>query len=140
MEAMEKNRICIDTDLIVEYLRGRKPLADKVELALIRYECCLTSITAYELYLGQERMKKKQNLDSLMEHFRILPFDLDSAKMVAKIQSELRKKGEEIGLPDTLIAGICMINKIPLLTNNYGHYSRITNLNLVVLDSLKMIE
>jgi tRNA(fMet)-specific endonuclease VapC len=71
---------------------------------------------------------------------QFLPFDLDSAKMTATVQNELREKGEEIGLPDTLIAGICIANSIPLLTNNYDHYSRIKNLRLVDLDSLKEIE
>jgi len=134
---MEKERICIDTDLIIEYLRGRKPFADKLEEVIMKYECYLTSITTYELYLGQERMKQKQNLDGLIQHFKILPFDLNSAKMSAKIQNELKNKGEEIGLPDILIAGICLINRIPFLTNNYQHYSRINNLSLIDLESIK---
>jgi predicted nucleic acid-binding protein len=47
------------------------------------------------------------------------------AKEAAEIQSELRKKGIEIGHTDTLIAGIALISGLQLITNNICHFQRI---------------
>jgi predicted nucleic acid-binding protein len=34
-------------------------------------------------------------------------------------------------LPDTLIAGICLAQQMPLLTRNIRHYQRVMDLQLV---------
>ncbi len=49
----------------------------------------------------------------------------------AEIQDSLDKKGKNIGIPDTLIAGICIAAGIPLLTLNTQHFSRIAALKLI---------
>ena len=50
------------------------------------------------------------------------------AKAAAIIQSELRKKGTEIGRTDTLIAGISLTSELQLITNNAAHFKRIKGL------------
>jgi tRNA(fMet)-specific endonuclease VapC len=52
------------------------------------------------------------------------------AKAAAEIQSELRKKGIEIGHTDTLIAGIALTSGLQLITNNIHHFQRVPRLDI----------
>lgn len=52
------------------------------------------------------------------------------AKTAAIIQADLRKKGNEIGHTDTLIAGIAITSELQLITNNANHFKRIKGLEI----------
>jgi predicted nucleic acid-binding protein len=106
LETFGKEAACIDTDICIDFLRNRAP-GSKIFLKVVsEYVPHITSITAFELYLGHIKMKKKESLDSFINQFHILPFDSLVAKTTAQIQAELNEKGIDIGIPDTLIAGI----------------------------------
>lgn len=128
---MVKEAACIDTDVCIDFLRSRNPGAEKFLKTVSEFTPHITSITAFELHLGHIKLKKRDSLDSFINQFHILPFDAKAAKTTAKIQAELDEKGAHIGIPDTLIAGICVANSIPLLTNNIRHFSRIKSLKLI---------
>ena len=52
----------------------------------------------------------------------VLPLDVTAARQAAALQRTLQQQGQVIGLPDTLIAGVCLAQQIPLLTRNSRHY------------------
>jgi tRNA(fMet)-specific endonuclease VapC len=131
---MAKELVCIDTDICVDFLRKRSPGFNLFIKILKGYEPCITAITSYELYLGHMKMKRKDRIDDFIYQFIILPFDLKASEVSANIGSSLDAKGKGIGIPDTLIAGICMSNNVPLLTLNTMHFSRVTGLNLIPID------
>lgn len=131
---MAKELICIDTDICVDFLRKRDPGFGLFIKTLEHYELCITAITAFELYLGHIKMKRKDRIDNFIYQFVILPFDLKASEISANIESSLERKGKGIGIPDTLIAGICISNNVPLLTLNTMHFSRVTGLNLIPID------
>lgn len=131
MERMGKKAACIDTDLCVDFLRKREPGFSLFIKAISNFEASITTITAFELYLGHIKMGKRGKLDGFFKQFKILPFDYDASKIAAEIQSELDKKGAGIGMPDTLIAAICTAHKIPFITGNIKHFSRIESLKLI---------
>lgn len=131
---MAKERVCIDTDVCIDFLRKKSPGFGLFIKLLGQYELCITAITAFELFLGHIKMNRKERMDDFMNQFIILPFDLNASEASARIQSSLDKKGRGIGIPDTLIAGICLSNNVPLLTLNTKHFSRATGLKLVTLD------
>jgi len=128
-----KETACIDTDICIDFLRNREPGKGMFLRAIAEFIPHITSITAFELHLGHIKMKKRENLEDFINQFHMLSFDSKAAKITAKIQAELDEKGTGIGMPDTLIAGICIANTIPLLTNNINHFSRIKSLNLIEL-------
>ena len=129
---MAKEPICIDTDICVDFLRKRNPGFRLFIKTLKQYDLCITAITAFELYLGHIRMKRKDRIDDFIYQFVILPFDLKASEISANIESSLGRKGKGIGFPDTLIAGICISNNVLFLTLNTEHFSRVTGLNLRV--------
>ena len=128
---MERTVACVDTDICVDYLRGKAPRCAQFEKAMARFDLRMTAITAYELILGQLRMRRKQDLTGLWEVVPVIPFGRRAAEVSARTHSTLMKKGQEIGLPDTLIAGICLAEAIPLLTYNLAHFERVEGLKVI---------
>jgi tRNA(fMet)-specific endonuclease VapC len=128
---MAKELACIDTDICVDFLRKKEPGFNLLIKLLERYNPCITAITSFELYLGHIKMKRKDQIDNFIDQFVLLPLDLKASKVSANIQASLDKKGKGIGIPDLLIAGICVANSVPLLTLNTKHFSRVPGLKLI---------
>jgi len=132
---MEAARLVLDTDVIVDHLRGRsRTIVD----ALDNFRCAITAITLYELRAVQElRAAQEQNLSGLTKRVQILSLDSNSAQQSADIWRSLASRGALIGLADILSAGICLANDLPLLTRNVEHFNRIEGLKLVTPDGLQ---
>jgi tRNA(fMet)-specific endonuclease VapC len=128
---MAKKLVCVDTDVCVDFLRKKDPGFGLFIKVLGQYEPCITAITSFELFLGHIKMNRKERIEDFFNQFTILPFDLKASVVSADIQAILDKKGKGIGIPDTLIAGICLSNNIPLLTLNTKHFSRVTGLKFI---------
>lgn len=131
---MGEELVCIDSDVCIDFLRERNPGHDLFVRVIRKYEPGIAAVTAFELYLGHMKMKRKDRIDDFIYQFSILPFDLKAAEISANIESSLERKGKGIGFPDTLIAGICISNGVPLLTLNTKHFSRVTGLELIPID------
>ena len=142
MERMEINKICLDTDVIVNYLRGKEPVkSELLELFRSGKTICMTSITIYELYMGanlsEKPEKEKEKLDNLRMYIREIEFNSLAAEMAGEIDAHLKKTGTRIGVRDVLIASVCIVNRIPLYTKNTSHFSRITGLELHEISDIK---
>jgi tRNA(fMet)-specific endonuclease VapC len=132
---MEAARLILDTDVIVDHLRGKSRL---IETALDNFRCAFTAITLYELKaIRDQREDQLLRLGALVRRVSILSLDSDSAQHSADIWLALANRGAMIGLADILSAGICLANDLPLLTRNVEHFSRIEGLKLVTPDGLQ---
>jgi len=50
---IDKNRICVDSDVLIDYLRGNEPVKSELRrLFSSGKTICVTTITIYELYMG----------------------------------------------------------------------------------------
>lgn len=131
---MENPGIVVDTDIIIDYLKKRQPGAEMLKKAYRKYRLNVTSITVYELMYGVQKNKKKENfINRLLKFVTILPLDETAAKRASAIHYALKSKGMDIGVKDSFIAGICEVHKLPLLTANIKHFSRVPNLKLITL-------
>jgi tRNA(fMet)-specific endonuclease VapC len=124
----------LDTDILSEFLRGNPRVIEKVTEHVIEYGfVSLSIITYYEILNGLLYKDAKKQL-VIFEEFvslnKVIPLTLPMAKTAATIQSELRKKGREIGHTDTLIAGIAITSELLLITNNTDHFNRIKGLEI----------
>ena len=127
-------QLVIDTDIIVDYLRRR---ADVLRIARLNFSCAMTAITLYELKAVGVRSERQEKLIAILVGLLdILPFDRRSAEQGAEVWRLLASQGKLIGLPDTLIAGICLANNLPLLTRNAEHYKRIPGLEVLTPEEL----
>lgn len=131
---MAAAQLILDTDIIIDYLRRRD---DALRLALTRYHCGVTAITWYELMAAPTRSEHQVSaLGQLLDVVEVLPFDRRAAEQSANVWRLLAVRGEPIGLPDTLLAGICLASGLPLLTHNTDHFSRVDGLRLLDSDDL----
>ena len=125
----------LDSDIIIAFFRNI-PKAVKIIDNLIEEESYLqtTIFNVAELYKGAFLSSKvNENLkqiEDFLQNINILDFTLADVLIYAQISSELRKKGEKIGIFDELIASIAINNDETLITRNIAHYKRISQLSL----------
>ena len=67
--------LCVDTNLLINFLKNREPGATALERALLNYHCGMTSITHYELLYGMARARRSIGEEVLTEALTVLPLD-----------------------------------------------------------------
>ena len=126
----------LDSDIIVEYLRGNKVFVDKL-ISLSYENLYTTTISLAELFYGiYASSKPEYNTQKLMDfllNVKILNINLNSCKLFGKIKSSLKRSGKLIDNFDLLIAGVCITNNLILITNNEKHFERIDGLKILNL-------
>ena len=124
----------LDTDILSEFLRGNKKVVVKVDEHLKEYGLINFSvITYYEILNGLLYKDAKRQMTSFQKFVslnKVIPMTIRTAEVAAKIQADLRKKGDVIGHTDTLIAGIAIASNLQLITNNTRHFHRIKGLRI----------
>lgn len=125
--------IVADTDVLIDFLRGRSPGAERVALELTTKSFGTTVITAFELQSGSRSARQQHAVGELLAVLPILPLTEAEAVVAAKIRLDLEARGEGIGMADYLIAAICLSKRAILLTRNRKHFERIPNLSLATL-------
>ena len=128
---MDSPRICLDTNVLIAFLKGREPGASAVEKVVKEKDCYVTTTAVYELLFGVARAKIEIGENALLGVMSVLPFDGKSAKRAAKLHAELISRNQDIGVKDVFIAASCLEQGIPILTANKRHFSRVPNLVVI---------
>jgi tRNA(fMet)-specific endonuclease VapC len=124
--------IVVDTDLLIDYLRGRSPGRELVRGLLLDGRLRVTAITAFELRVGGDFLPRRGEILRLVRR-RTLPLDQTSALRAGEVAAGLRGQGRDIGLADCLQAGICLRHELQFATRNRRHFERVQGLRLVEL-------
>jgi tRNA(fMet)-specific endonuclease VapC len=126
--------VCLDTDIIIDFLRGEKEAINKLKkLRDNNFELSTTSINVFELFKGALRSNKSNSKDivnNFLSNLHVFDFDINSSEKAAEIFEELRQKGELIDPLDLMIASIAISNNEILATNNLSHFKRISGLKI----------
>jgi len=125
--------IVVDSDVLIDSLRGREPSRKKVADGLRESALATTTINAFELRSGARNAKQETSIENLLAPLQILPFDQAASRAASNARRELESRGETIGMGDYLIAGVCLSRALPLLTRNRAHFERVPGLLLVDL-------
>lgn len=125
-----ENLVCIDTDIIIDHLRGRLPGAELFARIVIEQIPYTTYITRFELLCGANTTREMEIIEECLLGFKILPFDELSSNEAAGIYRHLKRKGQLIGIRDILIAGIALAHKLHIATKNLKDFRRIKGLSL----------
>ena len=123
-----------DTDVLIDYLFGKGPAAERVYLELERGDLRTTVITRFELLCGARSDRQRKFAEELLEALPTLVLDRAAADTAAEIRQTLESRGEDIGMADCLIAGIVLRHEGILLTRNKKHFERVEGLHLATLD------
>lgn len=122
--------IIADTDVLIDFLFDKEPMASRISLELERGELRTTVLNRFELLSGRYAEKQQTAVAQLLEAVPTFLLDDGAADRAAHVRNELEKHGLGIGMGDSLIAGIALQNKGTLLTRNQKHFSRVKGLHL----------
>jgi predicted nucleic acid-binding protein len=120
--------ILLDTDVLVDFLRGYKKAVTFVEAKASRI--VLSSIVVAELYAGVKGDSDQRALENLVSLFRVIPVTATIAK-AGGIYRSVYGKSHGVGLADAIIAATSEIENADLKTLNVKHYPMIKGLRPV---------
>jgi predicted nucleic acid-binding protein len=119
------NQLLIDTDVLIDFLRGHKQAAAffKVESDRI----CFSAITVAEIYAGIKDTPEEAEVERLFSIFPVLSITDDVARLAGQF---IRQYGKtySVEIPDALIAATSLLHKAELQTLNVRHYPMFRNL------------
>ena len=126
---------CLDTDILIEYLRGNKEVVDKLATFYNRGVGLFTTfVNLCELYKGVylSRNKDKEEADINILLYTIKPLQMDQHSCIffGKEWCRLQKAGKQTQALDLMIASVVAINNLTLITRNRKHYENIDGLNV----------
>lgn len=129
------DKICLDTDFLIDFLRGKEYALSFVSEEEDRAILATTYVNLYELYVGAYKSenppKEMANFEALKNQLQLLNLSEGSVKLAGQIRVGLMKKGEPIEIRDLLIGTIALVNGFPVKTNNKKHFSKIPNLRII---------
>jgi predicted nucleic acid-binding protein len=126
--------IVADTDVLIDFLADQEPGASRVAQELARGRLATTVISRFELLSGARSAKQEKTLRAFLDTLTALPLTETAADSAAAVRRALEQRGQNIGMADSLIAGIVLTEAGALLTRNVGHFNRVPDLTLVRLD------
>jgi len=125
---------CVDTDFLIAVLRGKGDAERKMRELDEEGRQATTAINAFELFYGAYKSRETrinvQKAASLLDRLDVLPLDLESSEKAGEALASLTSTGEAIDFRDALIAGISMVNGLPLVTRNSEHFARVKGLKV----------
>lgn len=124
---MEK--ICLDFDAALDFLRGEATLLEKLKYYVAKEEICVTSITLFHLV---QTIRKPEVTTAFSNRITILPFDKKAAILAAAITKELDDHGVlSKKIDDIITASICISNDAFLFSRAVSKYDGIKGLRKV---------
>lgn len=115
----------VDTDILIDYLRGLPQAADFLEANI--GNVFVSSVTVAELFQGVREGKEKSALRSTLSAMTILPFTGGIAEMAGLFRRDFRNK-VGCGLADCMIAATAKHHSLPLATLNRRHFPMLSDL------------
>jgi tRNA(fMet)-specific endonuclease VapC len=127
----------IDTSVLLAAERGRlDPAALGAEND--EEEIALAAITASELLHGVHRLKgavarvrAERFVERILSVIPVIPFDLDVARVHARLDAELSAQGTAVGEADLLIAATAVACDYRIATRDLRSFPRIKGLPIV---------
>jgi predicted nucleic acid-binding protein len=124
---MAKIKLLVDTDILIDSLKGIKTARDLFRSAKIEIYCSILSKKELLSMHGLSNAEKKR-INNLLTGIRILKIDDDISK---KYMSLIQKYGERPdSIADYIIAATAWSKQLPLLTRNKKHFGYIEEISL----------
>ena len=117
--------LLVDTDVLVDFLRGHRQAVAFVEAQAARI--VLSAIVVAELYAGVKGAAERAVLDSLVALFRVIPVDLRIAR-VAGLYRRDYGTSHGVGLAEAILVATAEAEHAELKTLDTKHYPRLKGL------------
>lgn len=123
----------IDTDWVVDYLRGRLGAIALLD-QLAPDGIAVSAMTVGEIYegfrRGHDRERRVEAFERWLDAVDVLPVDRAVARVFGDIRGVLRDRGQDLDAPDLLIAATALHHDLTLVTRNLSHFRRVPGLRL----------
>lgn len=116
--------LLIDTDVIIDYLRGRAEAVTYLEG--LQEPLLVSAVTVAELYAGVREGAERTALEQFLAAFEVVPVD----EAIAVLGGLFRRdygKSHATGLADALIAATAESRQATLVTLNAKHFPMVNN-------------
>ena len=121
----------LDTNSLTYFFKGMGRVGERL-LATPPRDVSIPSLVIYEIEFGIAKSpsprKLRTQLETLLRHVQVLPFDAEAARASSLLRAELEKAGTPIGPIDTLIAGTAVSTGSILVTHNINEFARVKKL------------
>ena len=125
------NNYLIDSDVLVEYLRGNKSLVEQI------LDSNISVITYGEVLYGEYKFVRGSNafefVSDFVHNFNITIIDInkDIVNKFVEIKVGLEKSGKKLEDFDIFIVATALEHGLTLVTNNKKHFSRVENIQVL---------
>jgi predicted nucleic acid-binding protein len=117
--------ILVDTDVMVDYLRGHEKAAFYLKGQADRV--ILSSIVVAELYAGVDGEAEREMLDDVVSLFRVVAVDAEIGRLGGLLKREYGKS-HGVGLADAILAATARVENAKLATLHVKHYPMLPGL------------
>ncbi len=112
-------RLLLDTDVLVDYLRGREEAAAYLEA--VSESLLISAISVAELYAGVREGDERRRLAQFLGAFAIIHLDAEIAQKGGIYRRDYGPS-HGVGLADALIAATAVLHQAQLVTLNARHF------------------
>ena len=124
---MAKIKFLVDTDIIIDYLKGVKPARELFKSKDIVIYCSILSKKELLAKVGLSDSERKKIMN-LISRLKVLKIDNDINQ---KYMLLIKRYGErQSSIVDYLIAATAWAKNLPLLTRNIKHFKKIKEIKL----------
>ncbi len=128
--------VMIDASVLIDHERGRVDLKEQVK-GRESEGFFLSVITASELLHGVHRAggravrtRRSAFVEGVLGSFPLLPIEIATARMHARLWADLAAQGQLIGAHDLWIAAACLSHGLSLVTSNLREFRRVPGLDV----------
>ena len=111
----------IDTDILIDCLRGKQKALVFIESAMAQKVCFISAMSIAEINAGVREGQERQLLTQFLTSFEVVSL----TRSIAEVGGLYRRdygKSHGVGLADALIAACAQANDAQLATLNKKHY------------------
>jgi predicted nucleic acid-binding protein len=113
------NTIVLDTDVLINFLRGNEEARTFLRSVLDESLLCCSAISVAELYAGM-RSHEAEKTSELLDGLQVIDCDRQIAERAGLYKASM--KSQQLDLDDCTIAATAGINNGALATGNGKHY------------------
>lgn len=126
MEGVEN--YCIDSDILIDYLRGFHKAKDFFLAVYGERRVCISMISVVEIYSGASTKDtaRKKKIDEFLTNFEIIPLTIEIAKRACFLRRELK-----MPFADMIVAASALEYRATLATKNIKHYQDVPALKIL---------
>lgn len=128
--------VLIDASVLIDHERGRVDLGEHIK-GREDEGFFLSVITASELLHGVHRARdrgvrarRSAFVEGILGSFPLLPIEIPTARMHARLWADLAAQGQPIGAHDLWIASACLSHGLTLVTSNLREFRRVPGLKV----------